>query len=55
MKVTPDAYRPSSASDTVQAATSTAWPLVATVKPAASTGATPLMICWRKRVVRNSA
>ncbi len=45
MKVIPEAYRPSRAIDTVAAAISTDWPLVATVRPAAATGVTPSMIC----------
>ena len=55
MKPMPEAYSPSMAMITVRAATSTARPLVARVRPAASAGPAPSMTCCRCRVVRNSA
>ena len=54
-KPIPEAYRPSMAMITVTAAISTARPLVDMVRPAASAGSAPSMICCRWRVVRNSA
>ena len=55
MNVTPEASRPSFATETVLAATSTALPLVATECPAAVTGSIPSAIGLRNLVVRNSA
>ena len=51
----PQAYRPSRATATVLAASSTARPLVVVQNPAASAGSAPLIICCRNRVVRKTA
>ena len=53
--VMPEAYRPSMATATVPAASSTARPLVVVQNPAASTGSAPSMICCRNLVVRKTA
>jgi hypothetical protein len=55
MKVTPDAYSPRSAMETVEAAMITAWPLVPVVRAAAATGSTPSAMNCRNRVVRKRA
>lgn len=55
MKLSPHAYRLISATATVVAATSTAWPLEEQVRATASAGERPSIRSCRKRVVRKRA